>query len=304
MPSANITVAIAGMAPRADRPAATRGQALRRRFISAAILLPLAIAGGWLGGFYWDALVFLFGIVMAWEWAGMCARGDPRACHRASGANFGIGPAALASILSVGVAVLAAAFDRYVPALALLCLGAALAAAIGSALPGRRGGWYGFGILYVGLPSIAIMWVRAQHEGGLATLFWMLALVVAVDTGAFAAGRLIGGPKLAPRVSPNKTWAGLGGGVAAAMLIGWVAASWFGLPGQWPLILISATMAMVEQGGDLAESAFKRHFGVKDSSQLIPGHGGVLDRVDGLLAVSLAVALAELFGGGILAWTR
>jgi phosphatidate cytidylyltransferase len=204
----------------------------------------------------------------------------------------------------VAGAVVLAAGDRYVAALALLGLAAAgLAASDGLARAGR-GRWQGLGVLYVGLPCIAIIWVRAQHEAGLATLLWLLALVSAVDTGAFAAGRLIGGPRLAPRISPKKTWAGLGGGVISAMLIGWIAAFWLGQPRWLPLILVSGVLAVVEQAGDLAESAFKRRFGVKDSSQLIPGHGGVLDRVDGLLAVSLAVGVAEYSFGGILAWTR
>ncbi len=114
----------------------------------------------------------------------------------------------------------------------------------------------------------------------------------------------IGGPKLAPRISPNKTWAGLLGGVAAGMVVGLVAALWLGAPSVWPLVLASALLGIVEQAGDLMESGFKRYFGVKDSGHLIPGHGGFLDRVDGLLAVALAVALAQSLGGGILAWTR
>jgi phosphatidate cytidylyltransferase len=210
---------------------------------------------------------------------------------------------------AVGLGVLLAATGRYSPALALLALGAAAV----TWLAGRKrtartipGGllWQGFGVLYVGLPSVAILWVRASPDGGLPALLWILVLVVAVDSGAFAAGRLIGGPKLAPRISPNKTWAGLAGGIAAAMMVGWLATVWIGLPHRLPLILISAGMAVVEQAGDLAESAFKRRFGVKDSSRLIPGHGGFLDRVDGLLAVALAAAAAQCFGGGILAWTR
>jgi phosphatidate cytidylyltransferase len=132
----------------------------------------------------------------------------------------------------------------------------------------------------------------------------MLSLVIAVDTGAFMAGRSIGGPKLAPRISPKKTWAGLGGGIAGAMLIGAVSAFLLELPRVLPLVLVSGALAVVEQAGDLAESAFKRRFGVKDSSQLIPGHGGALDRVDGLLAVTIAVGAAGYFLGGFSGWMR
>jgi phosphatidate cytidylyltransferase len=300
MPSGNITAAIAGMAPRAERSPSVRGQTLRMRFLSSAILLPVAFGAVWLGGPYWDGLVCLFAIAMAWEWSSICAQGD----QPPAGKILAIGPPGLASILAVAIATAVAAFDRYVPALVLLGLGAACVAATGALVRAGRAPWRGLGVLYVGLPCIAIMWIRAQHGDGLATLLWLLALVMAVDTGAFAAGRLIGGPKLAPRVSPSKTWAGLGGGVAAAMLIGWIAALLLGVPSMVPLIWVSAALALVEQAGDLAESAFKRRFGVKDSSHLIPGHGGVLDRVDGLLAVSVVVALAEQFFGGILAWTR
>lgn len=300
MPSGNITAAIAGMAPRADSPQGLRSRTLGKRFLSAAILLPLALGAAWLGGLYWAGLVLVFAMAMAWEWSSICTPGDQGSAMRA----LGVGPAGLASMLAVGLATVAAAFGRYVPSLVLLGLGAVGAAAIGALVRGGRGGWRGLGVLYVGFPCIAIIWIRAQHDQGLATLLWLLALVMAVDTGAFAAGRLIGGPKLAPRISPKKTWAGLGGGVAAAMLIGWMAALLLELPRWLPLVLASAALALVEQAGDLAESAFKRRFGVKDSSRLIPGHGGVLDRVDGLLAVSLAVGLAEHFFDGILVWTR
>ena len=300
MPSANITAAIAAMAPRADSSSEARSRTLGKRFLSAAILLPVALGTAWLGGLYWAVLVLLFGMAMAWEWSVICTPGDQGSLGRL----LGVGPVGLASILAVGIATVAAAGEHYVPSLLLLGLGAAGTAAIGGSLRGGRGGWHGLGVLYVGFPCIAIIWIRAQHDHGLATLLWLLALVMAVDTGAFAAGRLIGGPRLAPRISPRKTWAGLGGGVAAAMLIGWIVAFWLELPRWLPLILTSGALALVEQAGDLAESSFKRRFGVKDSSQLIPGHGGILDRVDGLLAVSLAVGLAEQYFGGILVWTR
>jgi phosphatidate cytidylyltransferase len=137
----------------------------------------------------------------------------------------------------------------------------------------------------------------------LPTAIWIVALVVAADTGAYVAGRSIGGPKLAPRISPNKTWAGLAGAIVSAGIIGGLTAVIIGRPSVLPLILVSGLLAVIEQGGDLFESFFKRHFGVKDSGRIIPGHGGVLDRVDGLLAVILAVAGLELaLGGGIFTW--
>jgi phosphatidate cytidylyltransferase len=140
------------------------------------------------------------------------------------------------------------------------------------------------------------LWLRALPGEGLQTLFWVLALVWAVDTGAYFAGRAIGGPKLAPRISPNKTWAGLGGGVAAALLVGIAAAALTGAKAL-PLAFISAGLAFVEQAGDLMESAIKRRFNAKDAGRLIPGHGGLLDRVDGLIATLLAVAALTLAAG-------
>jgi phosphatidate cytidylyltransferase len=292
-PLRSIVTAIAGMAP-------ANGQVLRKRFVSAAILLPLALLDVWAGSPYWDALVGLFAVVMAWEWAAMCAVG----AKPSRGMVLGVGPAGTLSILAVSLAVAMAAFERYQQSLLLLVIGAALTAIIGAQIQRGRGRWHGLGTLYIGLPSVAIIWVRSEPADGFVTVLWLLALVIAADTGAFAAGRLIGGAKLAPGISPNKTWAGLIGAIAAASLVGWLVAIWLGLTTPLPLVLVSGALAIVEQLGDLAESAFKRYFGVKDSSHLIPGHGGVLDRVDGLLAVSTAVALGELFGGGFLGWTR
>src|SRR5579862_5399721 len=217
-PSGSIMAATAAMAPPAS------AHALRKRLVSAAILLPLALVNVWLGDPYWGALVCLFALVMAWEWARMCI-------GPAGGLPLGLDPAGLLGMAAVGLGVLLAATGRYSPALALLVLGAAAVASLAARRDPARavpGGplWQGFGVLYVGLPSVAILWVRASPEGGLPALLWILVLVVAVDSGAFAAGRLIGGPKLAPRISPNKTWAGLAGGIAAAMVVGWLVGAW------------------------------------------------------------------------------
>jgi phosphatidate cytidylyltransferase len=150
---------------------------------------------------------------------------------------------------------------------------------------------------------MALLAVRAHPEFGQATLFWVIAMVVAADTGGYLVGRTVGGPKLAPRISPNKTWSGLGGAVAGAALVGLSTAFVLNHTNVLMLTLLSAGLGVVEQAGDLVESAFKRHFGVKDTSQIIPGHGGVLDRVDGLLAVAVAVVIInEWAGGSVLAW--
>jgi phosphatidate cytidylyltransferase len=130
--------------------------------------------------------------------------------------------------------------------------------------------------------------VLRESPDGLLLAFWAMALVWATDIGAFFAGRAIGGPKLMPAVSPNKTWAGLIGGVLGAGLFALALTSW-GLP--WPLVFATPVLAVVAQGGDLYESWLKRRAGVKDSSNILPGHGGVLDRLDGLVPVAPIAAL-------------
>ncbi|MCH7931170.1 MAG: CDP-archaeol synthase, partial [Proteobacteria bacterium] len=144
---------------------------------------------------------------------------------------------------------------------------------------------------------------RADETVGRETVFWLFAVVWATDVGAYFAGRGVGGPKLLPRISPGKTWAGLVGGVVCAALVGAAAAALLDLPSHAPLILVSALLAVVAQAGDLFESMVKRRFKAKDSGTLIPGHGGVLDRLDGLLAAAPVVAVITVFSGqGVLAW--
>ena len=160
------------------------------------------------------------------------------------------------------------------------------------------------GVLYIILPMAGLVWLRADAEWGRATMFWLFALVWSADTGAYAFGRIIGGPKLAPGISPNKTWAGMAGAVLCAAAAGAVAAYIIQAGTDiFLLALFSAFLGAVDQAGDLLESAFKRHFGVKDTGRLIPGHGGLLDRADGLLAVVGVTALISLAGkGNILSW--
>lgn len=154
--------------------------------------------------------------------------------------------------------------------------------------------WYVSGFIYSLVAAVALLWVRDRADSGLQLTFWLFAVVWSLDIGAYLAGRTIGGPKLAPTISPAKTWAGLYGGVAAATLIGglWV---WFA---YLPLILVvlAPLFAVVAQVGDLFESWMKRRAGVKDSGTWLPGHGGVFDRLDGLMPVAILTALAVLVG--------
>ena len=171
----------------------------------------------------------------------------------------------------------------------------------------QSGLWYAAGLPALGLPLLCLVWLRAQEPDGAETVLWLVALVIATDIGAYFAGRLIGGPKLMPRISPKKTWAGLVGGMAAAACIGALATTLVaGGGGRAPVMavaLLSALLAVVAQTGDLAESAVKRNFNVKDSGTLIPGHGGLFDRLDGFLITLPALALlVALTGMSVLQW--
>jgi phosphatidate cytidylyltransferase len=162
---------------------------------------------------------------------------------------------------------------------------------------GEGFGWTVAGLLYAILPMAALVWLRSDPAFGLAAVLYLFAVTWTTDIASYAVGRLIGGAKLAPRISPNKTWSGFIGGVLAAGLVGYAFALVLGGTAPARLALISLLLALACQAGDLVESAVKRHFGIKDMSHLIPGHGGVLDRVDGLLFAALLAALVALLRG-------
>ena len=295
----------ANAAPDRSKPGPS---SLRQRILSALVLIPVVLALAYLGHPYWTGLVVVFGGTMAWEWARISGRrrspADPAPAARLPISD--VAPEVLVSVTVAIACIVAWAFPNLLPnqdqgqyqlpapnpAWVLLPIGALIATLAALPRHGFRALWFGLGTLYVVLPCWAILSLRAGGHG-LETLVWILGIVIAADTGAYAAGRTIGGPKLAPRISPSKTWAGLGGAVVSACLIGLIAAYALDRSSIWPMALGSAVLAVFEQLGDLTESAFKRHFGVKDSSRIIPGHGGVLDRVDGLLAVTVIVAVIE-----------
>ncbi|MCY7399118.1 MAG: phosphatidate cytidylyltransferase [Sphingomonas bacterium] len=160
-------------------------------------------------------------------------------------------------------------------------------------------GWQVAGFVYALVPALALLWIRDRFQVagaamGLELLLWVFVTTWSVDIGAYFAGRSIGGPKLAPAISPNKTWAGLLGGMVAAALFGGLWAWLLQLPAI--LILLAAPFAAAAQGGDLFESWLKRRGGVKDSGHWLPGHGGALDRLDGLVVVATLTAAAMIKG--------
>lgn len=266
-----------------------KGNSDALRVVSAVVLAPIPLAAIWFGEPWLALLAALAGGVMSWEWSRLCQRG---AWTRSGTALVAVVVAAVAGGAAGGVW----------PGVAVAVLGAGLVAGLARLWREGEAAWLGFGVIWVAVPCILLLWLARPDNAGRATVLWLFAVVWATDIGAYAVGRAIGGPRLAPRWSPGKTWAGLVGGTICAGLVGWAAALAVESVPVVPLVLASAGLAIVEQFGDLAESAAKRRFGVKDSSGLIPGHGGLLDRLDGLLAVIPAVALLTLFGGGVLTW--
>jgi phosphatidate cytidylyltransferase len=255
-------------------PRLPRVSALAKRALSALALAPPVLAAVWFGPPWSDILIIVSASVLVWEWLRLV--GHP---------GFSLGVVTIAAALFASL--LLAAFAEYRWACAVLGGGTLLALLLAH----ERRLWLAAAGPYLGLPGIALLWLRDLPDG-LNVVVWLLLVVWSVDIFAYVAGRSIGGPKLWPAVSPKKTWAGLIGGVLAAALVGGL----LGLAeeGRDPLRLaiLAAILAVVAQGGDLLESAVKRHFGAKDASGIIPGHGGLLDRVDGLLTASLVLAAA------------
>ena len=255
--------------------AAPDSRNLVMRIAAAAVLIPLAVAIAYAGGWLWTALVTLAAIGLFVEWLAIVGL---------TGATRVTVP----GVAALAVAGLCFAIGRLDAALIVLSVGFV---AVVSIAPERRG-WAAAGFLYAAAAEIASVLVRLDPVKGFAALMFVLLIVWVTDSGGYFAGRGIGGPKLWPKVSPKKTWAGAAGGFAASLAVA-IAFAAFGLGKTGPLLMLSAVLSVVSQLGDLFESAVKRRFGVKDSSHIIPGHGGLMDRLDGFVA---AVVVAALFG--------
>jgi phosphatidate cytidylyltransferase len=264
-------------------PAAAPGQGsnLLTRIAAALVLAPVAIVCAYVGGWLWIALVTTATIGLFVEWL-MITGAAKELRVTVSGA---------AALLLTGISLAIAGIETAVIILALGLVAVALLS------PGRRG-WTAAGFLYAALAQMASVLVRLDHVEGLSALILVLLVVWVTDIGGYFAGRGIGGPKLWPRVSPNKTWAGAIGGFAASLIVAAGFAA-LGFGKAWPMLLIGAALSIASQLGDLFESAVKRHFGVKDSSHIIPGHGGLMDRLDGFVAAIVLAAFFGLLRGGL-----
>lgn len=200
----------------------------------------------------------------------------------------------LAAIVMASVALVAEFLGGYVFAIFVAIVAGAMFVEWRRLTDGWGVGWVVAGFLYALLPALALLWLRDRAPQGLELVFWVFIVTWTTDIGAYFAGRAIGGPKLAPSISPNKTWAGLAGGMISAALAGWAWTEYAMLPSS--LIWLAPAFAAAAQGGDLFESWLKRRAGAKDSGSILPGHGGILDRLDGLVVVAVLTALFQAGG--------
>ena len=264
-------------------PASVGGQSSRNlllRVAAAAVLAPLAIAIAYAGGWLWTVLVTLVAIGLYVEWLTIVAAREGR-----------VVAAGIVATVAAGLCLIEGWIDA---AFIVLLIGVLAVAAIAQA----RRGWIAGGFLYAAAAQAASVLVRLDSRNGFVALVFVLLVVWVTDIGGYFAGRSIGGPKLWPRVSPKKTWAGAIGGFVASLVVacGFVA---FDLGKAGSLLPLGAVLSIVSQLGDLFESAVKRRFGVKDSSHIIPGHGGLLDRLDGFVAAIIFAAILGFVRGGM-----
>lgn len=279
-------------AQRKTMPATAPQHEIAKRVASAVVLAIVALGAVIASPWSFAVLVIVAGGIVAWEW-GKLVRG--------TGADL------IALVVALTVAAIALLVTLGRIDAALISIPVALAAVWALSLGSQNSAWSILGVAYAALPAFALVWLRSDPTLGLAAMLFLLAVSWTTDTASYAAGRLIGGPKLAPIISPKKTWSGLIIGTIAPAIVGYATSLLLKDSSGFRLALVSIAIAAFCQLGDLSESAVKRKFGTKDMSQLIPGHGGLLDRIDGLLFASLAAALIALRdpsspGRGLLMW--
>ncbi len=250
----------------------------QQRVASSIVMVVVALALVYAGSLPFAGLLLGIALLMSWEWGHLV---------RGTDADSGF----FVHATAVAVAIMLAVSHHVLPALGVLICGAAALAALTAR---RRPILSSTGVLYVGLAAVAMVWLRSDERLGFAVVVFLFLVVWTTDTMAFAIGRSIGGAKLWSAISPNKTWSGFLGGIGSCAIAAGLFAFLIPAASSLRLGLIGMLLGVVAQAGDLAESALKRAFGVKDASHLIPGHGGVMDRMDGIVAVAMAAALLAL----------
>lgn len=254
---------------------------LALRIASAVVLAPLAIGTAYLGG--WPFLLFwtVAVCIIQWEWRTIVT--DPNA-FGAQVVGTGIGFAGIFAMLG---------------RLEGAALGLALGIAVEAIFARPRRFWAAAGVLYAGVPLVACVLLRRDAGHGFAAIVFLFGIVWASDVCGYFAGRLLGGPKLWRAVSPNKTWSGAIGGAVGALAAGVAIAAYAERTNPLAIAVLALLLSAVSQAGDLLESAVKRRFGVKDASHVIPGHGGVMDRLDGFVAAATVAAAIGIARGGL-----
>jgi phosphatidate cytidylyltransferase len=258
------------------------------RVASGVVLAPLFLVLVYFAFPFFNGLVAMIAGIVAWEFTRM----DGKA-----------GTKRRALVTTSTVAAIAAMSLGYGLLAYLIVLASTIVLVVADQRAGRKGFYIvQMAIIYAAVPGLCLLYVMTV--GGSRSVFWLLAVVWATDIGAYAFGRMIGGPKLAPSVSPNKTWSGAIGGLASGVLSSTALLFWgYEQHATAALLLLAAVVSVASQSGDLFESALKRRYQVKDSGGLIPGHGGLMDRFDGLWAGAPVAALISLvLGGGVQSW--
>ena len=267
---------------------------MRLRVLSAVVLALPVLLSVYIGFPAFDAIMAVAALAMIVEWDQLNGSLKRDMSSRALLRDT----ASWVLAIAVMSAVLCAMVGRYDVALGALPIGGLALYAVARAVSRQTPLLAASGVIYIGVPVIAMVWLRHDGAFGMASIFWLLAVVWATDTAALFCGRAIGGPKLAPSISPNKTWSGFSGGLAGAAGVSLVAAIWAGVSSVSLLIAAGVVLSVAAQLGDLLESRGKRYLDVKDSGTIIPSHGGIFDRVDGLLTAAPALALVYLLAGG------
>jgi phosphatidate cytidylyltransferase len=273
--------------------ASSGGSELILRILSGLVLAPLAVGVAYLGGWVFVVFWSIAALLVLWEWCTLVAGAERSTVLLIAGA------AVLFALLLASASAPGAEGShgvRLVAGATLLLMGMLATAVLA---PSDRRVWTAAGIPYAGLLGMAPIVLRNDAQYGFLAIVFLFAVVWATDIVAYFVGRAIGGPKLAPRISPKKTWSGAVGGTVAAIAAALLVAVLAGLPNLPALGVIAAAASALAQGGDLFESALKRRFGAKDSSHLIPGHGGLMDRLDGFVAAAVLATLIGLIHGGV-----